>query len=146
MNECNQPEAEQRLSRLQRISNIFSQHRSMEHYRKKEGAMERERDGGRGGGKTQKRKRDSNKQFVSASSMLSLSVELSFTFKSHQWYLQTNHGDHRTWRAGFQPIIIEQNPPDYGLKRLLGVNSAIVHPQSSGPYIHNSNLIFHNQS
>lgn len=34
MNECNQPRAEQRLSRLRRISSISSRHRSMEHYRK----------------------------------------------------------------------------------------------------------------
>lgn len=34
MNECNQPRAEQRLSRLRRISSISFRHRSMEHYRK----------------------------------------------------------------------------------------------------------------
>lgn len=84
MNECNQPEAEQRLSGLRRIGNIFSQHRSMEHYRKKEGAMERERDGGTGGGKTQReRETATNHLSLPRARFLFLRNSLSLS-KSHQ--------------------------------------------------------------
>lgn len=65
-------------------------------------------------------------------------------FKQIGWSLNTNgrFPANNHWAKPFQ----YRWRPDYGLKRLLGVSSAIAHPQSSGPHIHNANSIFHNRS
>lgn len=51
---CNHPKVEQTLIRHQQISNLISQHKSVEHFHKKQQEMKTSRDGGRGGEKRQR--------------------------------------------------------------------------------------------